>query len=53
MNIGSVVLAISAVLYLVAGLAFMFQARIPFGLSWVAYSFANMCLAYGSYKGGL
>jgi hypothetical protein len=53
MSLGNIVLGLSVLLYLVAGVAFILQGRGAYGTAWLCYAAANAAFVYGSIRGGL
>jgi hypothetical protein len=53
MSLGNIVLGLSVLLYLVAGVAFILQGRGAFGIAWICYALANAAFVWGSIRGGL
>jgi uncharacterized membrane protein len=48
-NLGNSIVAICAVLYLIAGIAYIvFEKRYAYGGAWICYSLANVCFVVGS-----
>ena len=53
MSLGNIVLGLSVLLDLVAGIAFIVEGRCAYGTAWLCYAMANAAFVYGSIRGGL
>ena len=50
MTFGDYIILATVILYTVAGIAYIVQGRVAFGVAWVCYACANVCFILGGSK---